>query len=171
LIESWNKNWYTKPEILGNKIAQIIGASDGEVIVSDNTSVNLYKLAKAALKLQGEKTRIVSDVFNFPTDLYILQGIIGDFGNKHELILADSKDKITIDIEDLKGKIDENTALVVLSMVAFKSAFLYHAYEITAWAHQKGALVLWDLSHAAGAVPVELNKYKLIWRLDALTNI
>jgi kynureninase len=158
LIESWNKNWYTKPEILGNKIAQIIGASDGEVIVSDSTSVNLYKLAKAALKLQGEKTRIVSDVFNFPTDLYILQGIIGDFGNKHELILADSKDKITIDIEDLKGKIDENTALVVLSMVAFKSAFLYHAYEITAWAHQKGALVLWDLSHAAGAVPVELNK-------------
>jgi kynureninase len=100
----------------------------------------------------------VSDVFNFPTDLYILQGIIGDFGNKHELILADSKDKITIDIDDLKAKIDENTALVVLSMVAFKSAFLYDAEEITAWAHQKGALVLWDLSHAAGAVPVELNK-------------
>lgn len=158
LIESWNKNWYTKSENLGNKIAQIIGASNGEVIVSDSTSVNLYKLAKAALKFQSGKTRIVSDVFNFPTDLYILQGIIGDFGNKHELILADSKDKITIDIDDLKSKINDNTALVVLSLVAFKSAFMYNAGEITEWAHKKGALVLWDLSHAAGAVPVELNK-------------
>lgn len=158
LIESWNKNWYTKPEELGNKIAQIIGASEGEVIVSDSTSVNLYKLVHAALKLQAGKTRIVSDVFNFPTDLYILQGIISDSGNQHELILADSKDKITIDIDDLKSKIDKNTALVVLSMVAFKSSFMYDAEEITAWAHQKGALVLWDLSHAAGAVPVELNR-------------
>jgi len=160
LIESWNKNWYTKPEELGNKIAQIIGASSGEVIVSDSTSVNLYKLANAALKMQTGKTRIVSDVFNFPTDLYILQGIIQELGNKHELILAGSKNEITIDIKDLKDKIDENTALVVLSMVAFKSAFLYDIEEVTAWAHQKGALVLWDLSHAAGAVPVELNRIR-----------
>ncbi len=160
LIESWNKSWYTKTQELGNKIAKIIGASNGEVIVSDSTSVNLYKLAKAALYLQTCKTRIVSDVFNFPTDLYILQGIIQELGNKHELILADSNDNITIDIKDLKDKIDENTALVVLSMVAFKSAFLYDANEITKWAHQKGALVLWDLSHAAGAIPVELNKIK-----------
>ncbi len=158
LIESWNKNWYTKPEVLGNKIAQIIGASDGEVIVSDSTSVNLYKLAKAAINFQKGKTRIVSDVFNFPTDLYILQGIIRELGNNYELVLANSKDEISIDLDDLKSKINENTALVVLSMVAFKSAFLYDANEITVWAHQKGALVLWDLSHAAGAVPVELNK-------------
>jgi kynureninase len=158
LIESWNKNWYTKSEVLGNKIAQIIGASDGEVIVSDSTSVNLYKLAKAAIKFQNGKTRIVSDVFNFPTDLYILQGIVQELGNDYELILANSKDEISIDLDDLKSKINENTALVVLSMVAFKSAFLYKANEITEWAHKKGALVLWDLSHAAGAVTVELNK-------------
>jgi kynureninase len=158
LIESWNKNWYTKSGVLGNKIAQIIGASDGEVIVSDSTSVNLYKLAKAAIKFQNGKTRIVSDVFNFPTDLYILQGIVQEFGNDYELILAISKDEISIDLDDLKSKINENTALVVLSMVAFKSAFLYNANEITDWAHKKGALVLWDLSHAAGAITVELNK-------------
>lgn len=158
LIESWNKNWYTKSEELGNKIAKIIGASSGEVIVSDSTSVNLYKLAKAALKLQTGKTRIVSDVFNFPTDLYILQGIIQECGNKYELILARQKDEISIDLDDLKSKITEKTALVVLSLVAFKSAFLYNAEEITNWAHKKGALVLWDLSHAAGAVPIELNK-------------
>jgi kynureninase len=158
LIESWNKNWYTKSEELGNKIAKIIGASSGEVIVSDSTSVNLYKLVKAALKLQTGKTRIVSDVFNFPTDLYILQGIIQECGNNYELILARQKDEISIDLDDLKSKITEKTALVVLSLVAFKSAFLYNAEEITNWAHQKGALVLWDLSHAAGAVPIELNK-------------
>ena len=158
LIESWNKNWYTKSEELGNKIAKIIGASIGEVIVSDSTSVNLYKLAMAALKLQTGKTRIVSDVFNFPTDLYILQGIIQECGNKYELILARQKDEISIDLDDLKSKITEKTALVVLSLVAFKSAFLYNAEEITNWAHKKGALVLWDLSHAAGAVPIELNK-------------
>ena len=158
LIESWNKNWYTKSGVLGNKIAQIIGASDGEVIVSDSTSVNLYKLAKAAINFQKGKTRIVSDVFNFPTDLYILQGIVQEFGNDYELILANSKDEISIDLDDLKSKINENTALVVLSMVAFKSAFLYNAYEITEWAHKKGALILWDLSHAAGAVAVELKK-------------
>jgi len=158
LIESWNKNWYTKSEKLGNKIAQIIGASNDEVIVSDSTSVNLYKLAKAALKFQKGKFQIVSDVFNFPTDLYILQGIIQECGNNHELILGRQKDEISIDLDDLKSKITEKTALVVLSLVAFKSAFLYNAEEITNWAHQKGALVLWDLSHAAGAVPIELNK-------------
>ncbi len=158
LIESWNKTWYNKPEELGNKIARIIGASNGEVIVTDSTSVNLYKLVHAALKIQKGKKKIVSDVFNFPTDLYILQGIIRNYGNKHQLVLAKPKDDISIDLEDLKSKIDENTALVVLSMVAFKSSFFYNAAEITNWAHKKGAMVLWDLSHAAGALPVELNK-------------
>jgi kynureninase len=158
LIESWNKNWYTKSEELGNKIAQIIGASNVEVIVSDSTSVNLYKLAKAALKFQKGRTQIVSDLFNFPTDLYILQGIIQESGNDYELILARSKDEISIDLDDLNDRITEKTAVVVLSLVAFKSAFLYDAKEITNRAHQKGALVIWDLSHAAGAVPVELNK-------------
>ena len=94
---------------------------------------------------------------NFPTDLYILQGIIEDIGEEHELVLANSKNDIIIDLDDLKSKITENTALVVLSLVAFKSSFLYNAKEITRWAHQKGAFVLWDLSHAAGALPIELN--------------
>lgn len=158
LIESWNKNWYNKSEELGNKIAQIIGASKGEVIVTDSTSVNLYKLAKAAVKFQKDRTQVVSDVLNFPTDLYILQGIINDFGEEHELILAQAKDDVFVDLVDLKKKITEKTALVVLSMVAFKSSFLYDANEVTKWAHEKGAFVLWDLSHAAGAVPIDINK-------------
>ncbi len=158
LIESWNSHWYEKPVELGNKIAPLIGANEGEVVVSDSTSVNLYKLAHAALKYNSVKTRIVSDVFNFPTDLYILQGLLKEFGPSYHLTLAQSSDGISIDLKDLKEKIDENTALVVLSLVAFKSSFLYDAQQITDWAHKKGALVLWDLSHAAGAVPVELDK-------------
>ena len=158
LIESWNKYWYEKPVELGNKIAPLIGANEGEVVVSDSTSINLYKLAHAVLKYNSGKTKVVSDVFNFPTDLYILQGLINDFGPEYHLSLANSKDGVSIDLDDLKEKIDEHTALVVLSLVAFKSSFLYDAAEITDWAHKKGALILWDLSHAAGAVPVELNK-------------
>jgi kynureninase len=158
LIESWNRHWYEKPVELGNKIARLIGADEGEVVVSDNTSVNLYKLAHAALRYNSGKTKIISDVFNFPTDLYILQGLLREFGSGYNLALAQSKDDIIIDLEDLKAKIDGNTALVLLALVAFKSSFLYDAAEITEWAHKKGALVLWDLSHAAGAVPVELNK-------------
>ena len=158
LIESWNKHWYHKSEELGNKIALLTGASEGEVLVSDTTSINLYKLAYAALKLQIGKTEVLSDCFNFPTDLYILQGLCKTFGNQHQLILANAKNEAEIDIEDLKNKITANTALVVLSLVAFKSSFLYDAYEITRYAQQKGALVLWDLSHAAGAIPVKLNQ-------------
>jgi kynureninase len=158
LIESWNKHWYEKPTELGNKIAPLIGANEGEVVVSDSTSVNLYKLAHAALKYNSGKTKVVSDVFNFPTDLYILQGLLKEFGSGYHLSLARSNDDISIDLEDLKAKIDENTALVLLSLVSFKSSFFYDAAEITHWAHKKGALVLWDLSHAAGAVPVGLNK-------------
>lgn len=157
LIESWNKHWYLQSEQLGDKIAPLIGASKGEVVVSDSTSVNLYKLAHAALKLQKGRTEVVSDNFNFPTDLYILQGLIKEFGTEYKLNLARSNDGITIDLDEIKSRINSNTALVVLSLVAFKSSFLYNLEEITNWAHQQGALVLWDLSHAAGAIPIQLN--------------
>jgi len=158
LIGSWNRHWYNKPLELGDKIAQIVGASPGEVVVSDSTSLNLYKLAHASLKYQKGKTEIVSDELNFPTDLYILQGLIKEFGSDYQLKMARSSDGISIGTEEIKSKITKNTALVVLSLVAFKSAFIYNATEITEHAHKMGALVLWDLSHAAGAVQIELNK-------------
>lgn len=158
LIESWNRHWYQKPTQLGDKIASVIGASAGEVIVSDSTSLNLYKLAHAALKLQKDKNTIVSDDLNFPTDLYILQGLIKEFGPEYKLYLAKTNDGISIDSNEIKSKITKNTALVVLSLVAFKSAFMYQLKEVTRYAHKMGALVLWDLSHAAGAVKIELKK-------------
>jgi kynureninase len=157
LIESWNNGWYVMPEHLGNMLAPLIGASQGEVIVSDSTSVNLYKLAHGALKLRPDRTTVVSDCFNFPTDLYILQGILSEAGPQYSLVLADSQDGIHPDLGDLEKKITNDTALVVLSLVTFKSSYLYDIQKITEMAHQKGALMLWDLSHAAGAVPVALN--------------
>ena len=158
LIRSWNEDWYTKNIELGDKIARIAGASEGEVIMTDTTSVNLYKLAHAALKFQKGRTRIVTDDMNFPSDIYIFQGLVRDFGEGYELIIVPSRDGVTIETGDLRAAIDENTALVSLSHVAFKSAFRYNMKEITSLAHEKGAMILWDLSHSIGAVPGELNE-------------
>jgi kynureninase len=157
LIRSWNEGWYEASKDASKKLAPIIGATEEEVIICDSTSINLYKLAFAAVKSQPGKTKIVSDDLNFPTDLYVLQGIVDQLGPDYQLELAQSKDGLTVDPQALVDVIDQNTALVVLSHVTFKSAFMYDMKAVTAIAHQKGALILWDLSHAAGAVPVELN--------------
>jgi len=157
LIRSWNEDWYKKNSELGDKIARIAGASEGEVVITDTTSVNLYKLAHAALKYKTGRTRIVTDELNFPSDLYILQGLVKEFGESYELIIVPSRDGMTIDNMDLEAKIDDNTALVSLSHVAFKSSFRYNMKEITSLVHDKGAMILWDLSHSIGAVPGELN--------------
>ncbi len=157
LIRSWNQGWYDLPKVVSEKIARIIGAENGEVITCDSTSVNLYKLAHAALKHKSGRKRIVSDSLNFPTDLYVLQSIIHQFGENYDLVLAQSQDNIQVELAELDRLIDNNTALVALSHVAFKSAFMYNMQEVNDLAHSKGALVLWDLSHAAGAVPVELS--------------
>ncbi len=139
-------------------LAGVITAVSFTTKMADNTSLNLYKLAYGALKLRPGRKQVVSDTLNFPTVLYILQGILKEAGPKYELILAESKDEISPNLADLESKITENTALVMLSLVAFKSGYLYDILAITELAHRKGALILWDLSHAAGSVPVELNQ-------------
>ena len=159
LIRGWNKGWWEAPVRIGEKIASIIGATEGQVIVSDQTSLNLYKVATAALILRSNRKRIVTDTFNFPSDLYILQGIAKILGDRHEIIrIGAIDDDITPDLAALEATINEDTALVTLSHVTFKSGYLYDMARITELAHRKGALVLWDLSHAAGAVPVELDQ-------------
>ncbi|MDQ3006563.1 MAG: kynureninase [Chloroflexota bacterium] len=170
LIRGWNKGWWEAPGRIGDKIASLLGAAHGQVIVSDQTSLNLYKLATAALTLRRDRKRIITDTFNFPSDLYILQGIIqllspspngrGDRDEgSHEIIrIGAVDDDITPDLTALESAIDEDTALVTLSHVTFKSGYLYDMQRITDLAHRKGALVLWDLSHSAGALPVELDK-------------
>jgi kynureninase len=157
LIRGWNAGWMQAPGRVGDKIGWLVGAVPGEVIVSDSTSINLFKLAMAALAARPERNRIVSDVLNFPSDLYILQGCIRQLGDRHYLHLVPSADGITIDRQALWEAMDEHTALVTLSHVTFKSGFLYDAAAVTERAHQVGALVLWDLSHSVGAVPIDLD--------------
>jgi kynureninase len=159
LIRSWNKGWWESPTRIGEKIALLLGAAEGQVIVGDQTSINLFKLATAALTLHPEKKRIITDTSNFPSDLYILQGLVNLLGNRHEIIrIGAQDDDITPDLTALENAVNENTALVTLSHVTFKSGYLYDMAHITELAHRKGALILWDLSHSAGAVPVELDK-------------
>ena len=170
LIRGWNKGWWESPARIGNKIASLLGAAEGQVVVGDQTSINLFKLATAALTAQPQKKRIITDTFNFPSDLYILQGIVqllspspsgrevrGE-GNYEIIRIGASDNDITPDLAALEAATNEDTALVTLSHVTFKSGYLYDMAYITELAHRKGALVLWDLSHSAGAVPVELDK-------------
>jgi kynureninase len=159
LIRSWNASWWDSPTRVGEKIAKLLGAAPGQVIVSDTTSINLFKLVMVALDKRPERDRIVSSVLNFPSDLYIVQGCIRLLGDRHQLHLVPSEDEISVDQETLLEAMDERTALVTLSHVVFKSGFLYDAESITRRAHEVGALVLWDLGHSAGAVPIELDRW------------
>jgi kynureninase len=157
LIRSWNEGWYHRAEEIAAKIARIIGAREDEVQVADSTSVNFFKLAWGALKLQKDRKCIVSDSLNFPSDLYLLQGLKDVFGSAHTIKLAQSEDGIGINNSAVERVIDYDTALLTLSHVVFKSAFRYNMKQVTRLAHDKGAMVLWDLSHSVGAVPVKLN--------------
>ena len=127
------------------------------MLACNSTSTNLFKLILAALALRPERRRIVSDTLNFPSDLYIVQGCIDLLGGRHELVLAPSSDGMRVEQAALANLIDEQTALVTLSHVVFKSGFLYDMAAVTARAHEVGALVLWDLSHSAGVVPIGLD--------------
>ena len=162
LIRGWNENWFAAPQRIGEKIAKLLGAGEGQVIVSDTTSINLFKLVMAALGARPGRNQIISDTLNFPSDLYVLQGCIDLLGGHHRLDLVPSTDGILPDLAALEELLGPQTALVTLSHVVFKSGYLYDAQAITERAHQVGALVLWDLSHAAGAVPVELDA----WNVD-----
>jgi kynureninase len=163
LIRAWNAGWWEAPTRIGEMLAPLLGAGPGQVIVGDQTSLNLFKLAVAALRLRPGRTRIITDALNFPSDLYVLQGISSLLGARHEIVRIDSADAdITPDLERMKLAMDERTALVTLSHVTFKSGYLYDVRAITERAHEAGALVVWDLSHSVGVVPLELDA----WNVD-----
>ncbi len=151
LIKSWNTHgWVDLPIRVGAKIARLIGAEPDEVVAADSTSVNLFKVLLAALKLRPGRRVIVSDIDNFPTDLYIAQGISELLGG-YELRFV-KKDR-------LEDALDEQTAVLMLTEVDYRTGYLYDMARLTGLAHQKGALVIWDLAHSAGALPVHLNRH------------
>lgn len=158
LIRSWNEHWIDLPQTIAAKIAKIVGAREDEIFVGDSTSLNLYKLVFAALKAKHGKTKIISDSLNFPTDIYVLKGMIERHFENHKLELLKSSDGISIDKQSIRELLDENTALISLSYVTYKSSFMYDMRYVNDLAHQNNSFVIWDLSHAAGAVPVHLNE-------------
>jgi kynureninase len=159
LVQGWNTGWYEAPLRLGDKLGVLLGAAPGQVLIADSTSVNLFKLVCTALALRPDRSSVVSDVLNFPSDLYVLQGCLRLLGGDRQLALAASQDEIHPDEPDLDRLINKKTAVVSLSHVAFKSGFLYDMQAVTQRAHQVGALVLWDLSHSAGVVPLQLDAW------------
>lgn len=159
LIRGWGEGWYGLPRRLGERMAELVGAAPGQVLVSEPTTTSLFKLAMAALRMRPGRKRIVSDVLNFPTDLYMLQGCIDLLGQGHQLHLAPDADGIHADEAAILNAIDENTALVAFSTPTFKSGFLYDVPAITHRAHEVGALVLWDFSHGVGVVPLHLDEW------------
>lgn len=157
LIRSWNETWFTAPERIGAKIAQLIGAHPDEVIIADSTSVNMFKLVTAMLKAEPDRRRLLTDDLNFPSDLYILQGVIDLLGKQHTLEIARSVDGIHGPIEEVQTLLDERVALLTLSHTVFKSGYTYDMAAMTKAAHDVGAYVLWDLSHSVGAMPIDLH--------------
>jgi kynureninase len=157
LIRAWGEGWFDAPERIGAKLARLVGAGDDEVIVADSTSVNLFKLAVAALKARPGRTAVVTDDLNFPSDIYVLRGAL-EFLGGCRLEIVRSPDGIGVPIEALAARIDERTALVALSHATFKSGYVHDLAAVTALAHRTGALVLWDLSHSVGALPIDLDR-------------
>jgi kynureninase len=149
LIRSWNAaRWIDLPQRVGDKIAPLIGAERGEVVAADSTSVNLFKLLSAALGLQRGRAVILSERDNFPTDLYVAQGVRDQLGGRHEIKLVEAS--------RIRDAIDDQVAVVMLTHVNFRTGARHDLAAITAAAHAKGALALWDLSHSVGAMPLAI---------------
>ena len=155
LVRSWH-HWIELPGQVGDLLGEhLIGAAPGQVAVCDSTTVNLYKLACAALDARPGRSVVVTDDDNFPTDRYVLQGIAAQRGVELRMIGTDLDQGLAAGA--VRAAVDERTALVSLSHVAYRCGALADMAAITAIAHQAGALALWDLCHSAGAVPVELD--------------
>ncbi len=155
LIGSWD-HWTGLPARAGDLLGEhLLGAAPGQVAVSDSTTVNLYKLACAALDARPERRVIVTDDDNFPTDRYVLQGIAAQRGCELRMIRTDMD--AGLDEAALAAAVDTGTALVSLSHVAYRSAALADMAKVTGLVHRSGAMMLWDLCHSAGSVPVQLD--------------
>lgn len=149
LIRSWNTaDWINAPRRVGAKIARLIGAGADEVVAADSTSINVFKALSACLQLNPERNILLSEHGNFPTDVYMMQGLSVLSGGRIETRLVDS--------EDIIGALDESVAALLLTHVHYKTGRMRDMKAVTAAAHDKGVSVIWDLSHSAGAVPVDL---------------
>lgn len=152
LIRSWNTaGWFQLPQMLGDKIAQLIGARPAEVVATDSTSINLYKVLSAALNIAAQdapqRKLIVSECSNFPTDLYIAEALCKERGLRLKLV----------EPEEISTALTPDVAVLMLTHVNYRTGAMHDMAAVTAAAHAAGVLTVWDLAHSAGAVPVDLN--------------
>ncbi|MEX6507866.1 kynureninase [Jiella sp. M17.18] len=151
LIGSWNAaGWVDLPRRVGDKIARLIGAPQASVVAADSTSVNLFKVLAAAVALNPSRRVIVSERSNFPTDLYIAEGLAALAGQGHELRLVD-------DPAEIPAALDETVAVLMLTHVSYRTGLVHDMAATTRLAHEHGALTVWDLAHSAGAMPLDLS--------------
>jgi kynureninase len=149
LVRGWNEHgWIDMQLEAGNRVARLVGAPKDSIIVADSTSVNLFKVLAAALRLSGERGIILSDTGNFPSDLYVAQGLIGTLNR--DLLLS------VVDPEAVEAAIDENVAVLMLTEVDYRTGRRHDMARLTKKAHEAGVIVIWDLAHSAGAFPVDL---------------
>lgn len=156
LIRGWEEQWLDLPTAVGDQLASaVLGAEAGQTVIADSTSVNLYKLIHAAIGIRPERTEIVIDDANFPTDRYLVESVAAARGLTVRRISPGLVDSVTPDLLDTV--LGANTAVVVLSHVDYRSGTLLDLAAITAQIHAAGAVVLWDLCHSVGVVPIDLD--------------
>ena len=152
LIRSWGTaGWFEMPEKLGDRIGNLIGAAPGQTVVCDTTSINIYKALHAAMALRPDRKVIVSEAASFPTDLYMVEGAMGSGGAGY------SRRLLGADGDDLAGLLDGDVAAVLLSNIDYRSGVVHDMERVTRMAHEAGALMIWDLCHSAGVLPMELD--------------
>ena len=157
LIRSWNQYWLSLSSRISDKYSELLGAEKGEIIIGESTSVSLYQVTYALLKEGNFPKQLSTDILNFPTDLYVLEGLGKSF-EIPPLKIISYKDEVEAEIEILKASIKNNPGIVCLSLVSYKSAYLYPMKQLNRWASKHHSIIVWDLSHAVGAVAIDLKE-------------
>ncbi|WP_394937646.1 kynureninase [Psychromicrobium sp. YIM B11713] len=158
LIRGWDEGWLQMPARIGDDLGRsMLGAAPGQLSIADSTTVLLYKLCRAAVAAKPGRRQVVLDTDNFPTDRFIMQGIAAECGLELRWIKPAYDGGVTA--EELAEVVNEQTALVLLSHVAYRSGYLADVAALTEIAHRAGALILWDLCHSVGVVPTELDAW------------
>ncbi|HEY5114787.1 MAG TPA: aminotransferase class V-fold PLP-dependent enzyme [Nakamurella sp.] len=158
LIRGWSEGWMELPQIVGDELAAAaLGAAPGQTVIADSTTVNFYKAMRAALNLRPGRRRVVLDRDNFPTNRYVVESLARDL--ELELVWLPTRPGGGVTADDVSAVVDENTAVVTLSHIAYHSGHLADARAITQVVHQAGALAVWDLCHSVGSAEIALDDW------------
>ncbi len=149
LITGWNKaGWMQQPSSLGDRIGRLLGCAPGSVVLGDTLSIKVYQALSSALELQPDRKKVLSDNGNFPTDLYMARGLLKTLDKGHELVIVAP--------EEVLGQLNEDVAVLMLTQVDYRTGRMHDMEKLTRAAHDAGIVVIWDLAHSAGAVPVDM---------------